>query len=266
MTRERMRPGSVYDGCSDGESGELAAPDLLDRRLEKFVEEGAPPLSRGEALRVLGAANEAAGKLECSLTLDRYVIGEALVAFAGRRGHVTLGYESLGRCLRERFRLGRTWAYESMRLVRLATKDELKGMPWAIAHRGLELATLLKADSFRALAEKDLPVPLPDGEPARFPASAEVLEAALRILRWRRGPAEEDPDTARPVEKTVLRRAQGVLDQCLADHPALAAAKPRVYVHGGKAHVRLGAMVLRSETFAAVHHLFDQLERALRKG
>lgn len=243
-----------------------SALDAIDRKLQEFVAEKGPALGRGEALTKLATANQQAGKLDVRLAEDRYGVGEVLIHFAAYKGHVALGYSQLGPCLKERFDLGRTWAYESMRFAKAATRDEIKDMPWTVASLGLDLLTLLEVKTFGALAKKALPVPGADGKPAHFPASPEVLEAAIAILeKARKSTPPTDEAEARLIERAALRKAEAILERHLAERPELAEAKPKVFLHDGRARVHIASVELRADTFAAVARLFSELEKALRR-
>jgi hypothetical protein len=272
MARERQREPVEHtggrQGADDAATAKPAGPmDELDRALEAFVASEGPTLGRGEALTKISTASQNAEKLDLRYAEDRYLIGESLGEFAAKKGHVALGYGSVGRCFVERFKLGRSWAYESIRLARAATRKDLEGMSWTVARLGLELLTLLEVDSFAALRQKPLPVPTIDGEPAFFPASPEMLTAAITELkrRQRTAPAPADAEEARTGERTAQRKAQRILEQHLAQHPELAEAKPSVFLHNGRAQLRIGSVELRAETFAAVARFFAEVEKTLRR-
>lgn len=271
MARERGRKGSgAGEGGEEGpqEGRTETLRDELDRLLERFVAAKGPTLGRGDALGRLATANLAADRFDVRLAEDRYLVGEQLVEFAAKNGHHALGHATLGGCLRARFMLGRTWAYESMRLARCATRADIAGMSWTVASLGLELLGLLKVESLGELKKKDLPVLAVDGEPARFPAAPDVLEAAIAVLT--RPPAKDaepqDEETVRAVERAAERKAQAILDKHLAQSPELAEAKPTIFFRDGRAHVRVQSIELRSDTFAAVARLFADVEKGLRKG
>lgn len=262
--RERTRNGNDGTGGSQEPPAERT-PDELDAELEQYVSATAPSLSKGDALLLLAKADADAKKLDERQLQDRYEVGESLVNFASRRGHVALGFRRLGPCLSQRFGLGRSWAGETLRCAKLATRDDLDGLYWAQVRLGMRLCSLLGVTSFEALKKKPLPVPSRDGEAVFFPAPVELLEKAIELLEKKPPKQAEKEEEARATERAAHRKGQAILDEHLEKYPALAEAKPVVYVHDGTAQIRIAAVELRAETLGAVAKLFAALDRTLNR-
>lgn len=265
MARERVRGGGE-GGDGTEEQASPGRLDDLDRALEAYVSENGPGLGRGEALLQLARASGDAEKLDERQLQDRYDVGERLVEFAARRGHVALGYTNIGMCFRQRFKLGRSWAFDSMRLAKAATRADLQGLNWTVASLGLQLADLLGVESLGALKKKALPVPSFDGDAVYFPAAPDVLEAAIAELERRKAPEAAAPTKPKPPERQALEAADRILQDHLERYPALAEARPTVFIRDGTAQIRTASVELRSETFAALAKLYTALEKAVRQG
>jgi len=242
-----------------------ARTDELDRAIEALVPRQGTPMGRGEVLLVLADTNEAAHRMDVRQAEDRYLVGEKLVHLLSHGAHLVLGDGTMGRFVKVRFKLGRTWAFESMRVAKYCTREDVKGLEWTVVELGVDVAQAMGLKSLGALKQKALPVPGPDGDLAYFPTSAEHLEACLKALAPAPKTPEPEPEPT-AAEHRTLRRAQAVYAECREKFPAVDEATLRLFMHGGAARMSVGSLALRSEAFDAVTRTLAELRKALAPG
>jgi len=267
LDRDHTKDGSREGGAAAPPAHEAdrakrgSRPDALDRRLEALVQKQGTPYARGEVLLKLAAVNVAAETLDRRHAEDRYLVGESLYDLCAHGAHLVMGDGSIGPFVKKRFGLGRTWAYESMRVARMSTRADIAGLAWHVLELGCDLAEAMKLKSLGELKAKPLPVPGPDGAEVRFPTSPEHLEACLKAVA-----AKEEPDVPEDSPASVrrlYRRAGAVLQSCLERDPALAAARPRLFIRNDEVQFDNDSVPLRSEAFAALTRAMAELRRTL---
>jgi len=255
--------GAGDEGPRD-EAGTATRADALDTAIEKLVPKQAAPMGRGEAVLRLAKVNEAADKLEERHAEDRYLVGEELADMLAHGVHLVLGETGMGPFVKKHFHMGRSWAFESMRVAKRSTREDVKDQKWHVLEQGVELADLMGVWTLGELKKKPLPVGNADGSLAYFPTTPEHHDECIRYLERQKREKQGDDEEPTETQRRLLRRAGIVLQGCLERDPSLAPANPRVFLRGGEARFDIDSVALRSDALPALARAVAELLKALK--